>query len=126
MTGAVRYVTKLDSLIAKFEEAPTRERRRDPWNRPRMAAMLQEAETGRIQPVAGIQTEYALTLKLTSSYWANTAQHSEARKRAEQCLQDYLYRDVVGALKQIRGMLDSASREDVELALTELIAELQP
>ena len=69
----VRYVAKLDSLIAKFEETPTRERRRDPWNKPRMTAGLQETDTGRIQPVEGIQTEYALTLKLTSHYWANTA-----------------------------------------------------
>lgn len=116
---------KLKKLIERIEEQQGRERRIDPF-RDRLSVSLESSETGRSIPERGFQTEHAMVLRIGITFWANQAEHYEARRNAESALQDFLYRDVVGQLTQIRSMLDSADRHTLQLAITELIGSLRP
>jgi hypothetical protein len=117
---------KVRKIIDDIEEMDTRERRRDPLHQPRIAAGFGEVETGEIQPVAGFQVQYELRLRFAVRYWANQAEKPHAKKRAEQAMQDVLYRDVIGRLAQIRSMLDNCGRQEIDIALLELIGEMRP
>lgn len=115
----------LKRLIDNVEEQIGRERRVDPL-RGRLAVSLDTTETGRIRPERCVQVEHELCLRLSVRFWANTAEKYEAHRNAESAIKDFLYRDVVGQLAQIRAMLDHSDRHSLQLAITELMGSLRP
>lgn len=86
-------------------------RRENFWAEP-VRATFEQKPTGEMRPhITSYNTEHVLSVTLAVTFWANSAQMSEARQVAERALADLLYRDVLGKLSQIEhAVMDSDGR----------------
>jgi hypothetical protein len=86
---------------------------------------LQERTTGEIRPYTPDRNEeYELTLTVGVRYWANKAQHTDARQNAEAILLRTLYQDVLADLSMIRHAIYDGDRTAALRRIGELESRL--
>ena len=113
------------TVLDNIRERCTYMQRPEEFRRVPAVCEFNEEKTGEYRP-AGIATseEYELTLTVGVRYWANRAQHSDARRNAESILARTLYEDVLRDLAQIRhAAMDGDQRATVS-RINELEARL--
>lgn len=98
------------SILDKIEVEGTRLRRPAP-----VQLSVAVDETGGVIP-AGLATqdEYVVRLRINTTFWANKAQYSSARKAAQTMMLHTLYADI---LAQISVLRSAAMNDDTDLLL---------
>lgn len=94
-------------------------------SKPEDCFALTEVPTGDVRPM-GLATsyEYELRFAVGVRYWANNAQLSDARKRAEGLLAHQLYKDVISDLYEIRQAVSDGDRINALRGIAELQSRL--
>lgn len=97
------------SIWNNLQEHQTYRRNYSDFDKVRVS--LEDDTTGNVRPhILDANIEYVLRAAISVTFWANNAQHSEARKIAERHLASVLYGDALGDLACIRSAISDGDR----------------
>ena len=112
----------MTNIFSKLETRATGMCKPSEFDRKPVSVELECADTGTARPGAFVQDwEHELRLRLSTRFWCNQAQYSDALKHASRTIAHLLYDDVFVALDGIAHAISDGDRR----AALERIAELR-
>jgi hypothetical protein len=115
----------MTNALSNLRERATHMCRPEEFRRVPAVFDLNEEKTGeRRYGTMDRNEEYELTLTVGVRYWANNAQHSDARQNAEAILARTLYEDVLRALSEIKHAVYDGDQQAALGRIVELEQEL--
>lgn len=98
------------SILDYLQCRAVQNRRMDQFSVAQCNMESRSAHAVRNNEFVGVQEEYILSATISIRFWANNAQHSDARQHAEKALVHSMYKDVLAHLHSLRKAISDGDR----------------